>query len=104
MSEAVVELAAELEQHGTSRADFRDVSDSQRYHIARWLVIARSQVNASNAPEDKTQGRYGEHLIEKKNRYFHACGRAGIGVKEAKSIWWSAVYGGAAPVERRKLI
>lgn len=104
MSEAVEELAAALEEHGTSRADFRDVSDSQRYTIARWLVIARSQANASNAPEDKTQGRYGEHLVRKKNRYFHACGRAGIEVKEANAIWWSAVYGGAAPVERRKLV
>lgn len=104
MSEAVRELAGSLEGHGTSRADFREVSDSQRYQIARWLVIARSQANASNAPDDKTQGRYGEHLARKKNRYFHACGRAGIGVKEANAIWWSAVYGGAAPVERTRLV
>lgn len=104
MSEVIEELAQSLEEYATSRADFRDAGDGQRYRIARWLVIARSQARASNAPEEKRTGRYGGHLIDKKNRYFHACGRAGISVKEANTMWWNYVYENAAPYQRVRLV
>lgn len=102
--EHIEELANSLEDHGTNRADFRDANDAQLYQVARWLHLARAQVNASNAPDDTLEGTraYSDHLIDKKNRYFHACGHAGIGVKEANSIWWSVVYDGLAPYRRTR--
>lgn len=98
VSSAVRELATELEDHGTSRANFRSLSDSDRYRVARVLVIARSQVNATNADFDNDKFRW--HMHRKKEEYFYVCGDVGVDWDEASYIWWSAVYGGVAPVDR----
>lgn len=98
VSSAVRELAAELEDHGTSRANFRSLSDSDRYRVARVLVIARSQVNATNADFDNSRFRW--HMHRKKEEYLYVCGDVGISMEEARGIWWSVVYGGVAPVDR----
>jgi len=104
MSEAIQELADSLEEHATNRADFRDANDAQRYQVARWLFLARSQVNASNAPDDTLEGSrvYASQLMKKRDRYFYACGQAGIEMKEATKIWWNAVYDGLAPYRRSR--
>lgn len=104
MSDAIESVADELEEHGSNRIDLRDVTDAQRHQIAKWLVVARAQVNANNSPDDTLSGsyEYADHLIDKKNRYFHACGNAGIDVNEANLIWWSAVYDGLAPYRRKR--
>lgn len=104
MSDAIEELAESLEEHASNRADFRDATNAQRYQVARWLFLSRAQVNASNAPEDTLEGdrAYADHLLRKRDRYFHACGNAGIGIKEANQMWWSAVYDGLAPYRRSR--
>lgn len=91
MSNVVTEMASSLEEYGSSRANFHEVNPTSRHMVARYLVIARSQANASNAPEDMTEGRYGEELRRKRDAYFHACGRAGIDMKEASIIWSNVV-------------
>ena len=104
MTGHINEVADSLEDYASSRADFRNADSSQRWAIARLLVIAKSQVTASNEPEDKTTGRYGTQLVQKKCSYYHACGRAGVSMKEANAIWWNFVYDNAAPNERANLV
>ena len=106
MSDAIESIANELEDHGSNRIDLRDVTNSQRHQIAKWLVVARAQVNATNSPDDTLSGsyEYADHLIDKKNQYFYACGNAGIDIKEANLIWYSVVYNELTPHRRKKNI
>lgn len=104
MTEAIEELADSLEEHASNRADFRDANNAQRYRVAEGLFLARTQVNASNAPDDTLEGSraYADQLMRKRDSYFHACGQAGMDMKEAKKMWWSAVYDGLAPYRRTR--
>lgn len=104
MTEAIQELADSLEEHASNRADFRDVNDAQRYRVAEQLFLAQAQVNANNAPDDTLAGdrAYTNQLLRKRDSYIHACGQAGIDMKESRQMWWSAVYGGLAPYRRSR--
>jgi hypothetical protein len=103
MSDATRELASSLEDHGTSRADFRDISDDERHAIARQLVIARAQ---AQSPEQEVwkEEQYRWHMRRKKELYYYECGAAGLDRKEAEQIWWSVVYDNPAPYKRDSLI
>lgn len=105
MSAEVEDLSENLETYASSRANFHEASDRDRYRVAKLLHISRAQVNSSNAPnETMTSGAYAQNLLKKKNRLFHYCGRAGISVREAKNMWWNYVYDGRSPSERYKLL
>ena len=96
MSEPAESLGQELESHASSRADFRQLSAKQRTHIAKSLVIARSQVDTGNENEMR--------LIDVKCGYFYKCGAYGLDLQEAQSIWWSVVYENPSPAERREYV
>lgn len=94
MTEQIDELAETLENHASSRADFRSASESQRREIAKWLVIARVQVENSG---DGNRDAYKIQLIEKRSRYFHVCGAAEISIEEATYLWSNVVYSNTKP-------
>ena len=97
-------MSEPLESYGTNRADFRNIDKNQRTAIKNILTIARSQVDAPNAPDNLNSGRYGRSLRKKKNRFFYLCGQAGISQSESQAIWWSFVYDDAPPIDRIKLV
>jgi hypothetical protein len=104
VSEAVRNVAEKMPEHQTSRgAEFRNISVEQRYGMSRALVIARSQVNASNADWDST--RYREHMRRKRELYLYRAGALGVDMNEATTIWWSIVYEGidTHPARKHKL-
>ena len=91
MTEAIRRMAEEMPDHQTSRgAEFRNISVEERYGMARALVIARSQANATNANWESRAFRY--HMRRKKESYMYSAGRHGVDTKEARAIWNSIVY------------
>lgn len=103
MSNAVKEMAAELEEHASSRANFQNVSDDDRWEIARELTIARAQAQDPNS-DVWEKPPYREAMRRKKEVFHHRCGKAGIPIHEANYIWWNAVYGGVPPYQRNKVV
>lgn len=103
MTHSVHELAEELPDHQSSRgAEFRQISVEERYPLAKELVIARSQTNASNADWDSDE--YRREMRRRKNMYFQEAGRLGISFDEAENIWWSVVHGSPSPHRRNNVI
>lgn len=101
VSDAVRAVAEEMPDHQSSRgAEFRTLSVEDRLPMARQLVIARSQVNASNA--DWNCERYRYHMRQKKETYLYHAGRLGVDIEEADNIWWSIVHDNPAPVEKQR--
>lgn len=97
----VSELAQSLEDYASSRAEFRNATNSQREKVASWLVQARVQVRASDAPDNtRGAGAYTRALSAKKNRFFYACAEADISISDAEGMWWNYVYDGIPPAER----
>lgn len=101
MTEVTRELAEELPDYQTSRGnEFRTVSVEDRMSLARVLVVARSQVNASNADWDDDD--YRRSMRRVRNRYMHISGILDIRFEEAERIWWNYVYDDPSPHERRE--
>lgn len=101
-SETVEEVADALEEHGSSRANFRDVSDNERRLIARQLILGRSQANASNADWDDMSFR--SRMLETRVAYAYECGQAGMSPRESRYVWWNFVHDDPPPVSRDELI
>jgi len=96
---AVHEAAKELPTHQTSRGqEFREIPLEDRVGMARAAVIARCQVNSTNA--DWNNVRFRKAMSDKKSRYFYHAGKLGISVKEAKHIWWQYVHDDPTPIEK----
>ncbi len=103
MTEVIKELADELEEYGSSRADFRNLSQDERERIARQLVIARAQARSPDSDKWDNE-RYVSQMIKKRVQYSYEAGRAGLDPEEARAIWWNCVYDDPAPVDRDKLV
>jgi hypothetical protein len=105
-TEHIETVANDLEEYGSSRADFHQVSDEHRKSIARKLVIARNQAHrraegGENLWESK---KFKSHMRRKKISFFHSCGSAGVSFEEANFIWWEFVYDGVAPSKREQFV
>lgn len=103
MTEVIEELADELEEYGSSRADFRNLSQDERERIAGQLVIARAQARAPDSDYWDNE-RYVSQMIEKRVQYSYEAGKAGLDPEEARAIWWNCVYEEAAPCDKDKLV
>lgn len=90
------ELAERLEEYGSSRADFRELSDDERDRVANLLLIARNQSNLDGGTD--------RHMIMNRSQYFHTCGEVGISYGEARNIWWTFVHESPAPADRADLV
>lgn len=100
---AIRDLAEELPEHQTSRGrEFRTIPAEERDLLAKPLVMARSQAQATDADWDDQ--RFLSEIAKKKNMYFYNAGQLHLDVKEANHIWWSVVYDDPSPAERRDLI
>lgn len=77
-----VKVAEHLEEFGTSRADFRELSDSQRIAVGKRIVIHCNRY----AIDGQIVGR--EEAI-----FFHLCGSVGIDFGEARAMWNNATEG-----------
>lgn len=99
----IQELAEELPEHQSPRGnEFRAIPVEDRKLLARPLVMARSQVESTNANWQDRQFR--NEIIKKKNAYFYYAGQLHIDMDQANWIWWSVVYDNPSPAERRELI
>lgn len=100
-------VAEELEEYGTSRADFRELSQAQREEIAKPLARARrmaSKRDDTEPDEWKRTGVWRSHLEKEKNTYNYVCGEYGIDKKEVRVMWWNYVYEHAPPYMRNRLV
>lgn len=103
MTNNIEQCAEELPDYQTSRGnEFRNISFEERLPLARRLVRARSQANASNRDFDDPAQR--REMARKRGDFFYEAGALGIEHRQARSIWMNYVYSGAAPHERRELI
>jgi hypothetical protein len=102
-TDATLEIAREIPEHQTNRgSEFREISVQERKTMARLLNIARVQATASNADWDDRAFR--RTMMRKRLDYMYECGQLGVDVTEARAIWWSVVYDGATPHQRRDLV
>jgi hypothetical protein len=95
-------MCHEMEKHQTSRGnEFRSTEPSERYEMARALVIARSQVQ-NEQWESETFRRA---MRRKKTEYMYQAGTLNVDEGEAREIWHSVVYEGIdnSPAERKRL-
>lgn len=111
MSDAVRQMCEEMEEYQTSRGDeFRNIEPSERYGMARALVIARSQAHNSGKPLGGPEAKW-EHepfrqaMRRKKESFMYHAGRLGVDTKEARAIWNGVVYEGIDnhPARSRRL-
>ena len=94
MSEAIEELANELEERASSRANFNQLSGNERRNVARYLIIARSQARNSGNSD----------LTDAKVQFFYTCGEVGVPFNEARNLWWTVVHNNPAPYDREDLV
>lgn len=73
MHENVHRVAKNLEMFGTSRADFRQLSDDDRQRVAKRVAIHLAH---PNTPRNEAR-----HI------FFHITGEVGIKFKEARNMW-----------------
>jgi hypothetical protein len=75
-TDAIEQAASCLEMLGTSRANFHQLSTSERRAVGKVVVI---QLNR------KSVG--GSHQRREEQHFFHLTGKSGIKFKEAATIW-----------------
>lgn len=66
------------------------------------LTISRVQAQAPDA--DWSNDRFRTAMQRKKENYMYECASLGVDIREARAIWWSAVYENAAPHRRSELV
>lgn len=93
----------ELEEYGSSRADFRHLSNAQRERLERTLKAAYSQ--ASNAEsEDWDDPKFRRAMRRKRTAWSYQAGRYNLPSHECNYIWWNFVYDKPAPYQRDKYV
>jgi len=75
-------VANNLELFGTSRADFRQLSEEERVSIGKRIGIHLSRQRVD-----------GTIMEWERPRFFHMCGDYGIDYNESKAMWHNATEG-----------
>lgn len=77
-----VKVAEHLEMFGTSRADFRELSDGERIAVGRRVTILCSRHKVD-----------GPIVGNEEAIFYHLCGEVGIDFEEARAMWNNAYNG-----------
>lgn len=78
-----VKVAEHLEMFGTTRADFRELSEGQRISVGKCVTILCSRHNVD-----------GTIVGNEEAIFYHLCGKVGIDFGEARAMWNNAYKDG----------